>query len=891
MKVEDTYSSVIRGVSQQSPADRLEGQHGEQLNMISDAVRGLVRRNGMIMDAQSLITFTSDAGDAVADSFSYRTYTFRDNDVDYDLLYRGRERTGALTDAHLDALILFDKTNRAFLPVVRPAVDARADLYESGGFSAIGSLGSYLLFAANGVAPNYNVIDNVAAGSTTAAIWIRGGANSRKYKISLRRASDHAPFSVEYTTPAAAYQGILDFSTIPPGVVGSPSEQYYVNTIQAAYDTNVNQWAASSAAAIVPSAIAAEIIDLFNAAGFTGWQLNGSTMLHDNIEWVEASDGGDGTFIRAVLNEVESAEAVTTVHRVGKVVMVQPKDNRAEPFYLRAEAKTSGSSATYQEVVWREAAGDTQLPVHILSLGRIVNGTLYWASSAAALDALVLAETAVVIDSPDYEPSKAGDVDSLPAPHFFNRRITLIQVYLDRLILGSNSVMSVSKQGDYFNFYRSSMLTIPADDATEFYAVGTESDVVRQSIVYDNNLMIQGDKFHYSINGKEGIDAANPKMQIAFSLEGAAYAAPVGAGKHVFVLKQDDQLAASRLMQIQAGLYQDSPDIGDVSVQLRDYINGTPAEMVAVTNPSTVFVRTEHFLKSAGGFPRARPWGFYVYQYYDDRDGKRLFDSWSAWEWSTALGTPIGMSSAIGGSSLLLYTVAFGADQDGNRARAVYVQRASARSDPTGLPYLDGLRPAVDAEASGLLTPQAVVDVQESVFTSPGAAHSYAAVPTSGDASRFIGLEHPHYTLGDAPPESVDEYRWTGVQGWATDYAAAFPDAPVDNLWTGTAFPAYVDITNPFVRNREGKIKEGRLNLISYYVTLTRTAGFTSSWIDYDGTTQVQGFDGTYSRIKYHQPVWVGRESKDVQVRLSAVSWLPLTIESLAYQGDWFGKR
>lgn len=45
-KVSGAYPSLSRGVSQQPFEARLDGQHGEQVNMWSDPVRGLSRRRG-----------------------------------------------------------------------------------------------------------------------------------------------------------------------------------------------------------------------------------------------------------------------------------------------------------------------------------------------------------------------------------------------------------------------------------------------------------------------------------------------------------------------------------------------------------------------------------------------------------------------------------------------------------------------------------------------------------------------------------------------------------------------------------------------------------------------------------------------------------------------------
>lgn len=896
-KVEGTFQSVTKGVSQQAPADRLEGQHGEVVNMLSDPVRGLVRRNGMILEAQKVKKFSSNPGDALLDSYSFRGFPYRDGGRDYDVIYRSRERIGN-SDAHLDTLTVRDKTQgtTTWVPVVRPASDAPLDLFESGGISAITNVGSYVLLAANSVAPSYGTtlgIDNLGwVGS--AALWVRGGTYARTYRTQVKRRSDGAVFDVSYTTPQSTYPGVLNLQLLPPfdQAIGTPYEQYFLNFLQAAYDTAVNQWTAMASAAIVPSAIATEIASRLNAAGFGGWSVRGSHLLNDDVAWVEVSDGANGDNYRAVLRDVKSVDDVTDIARVGKVIRVQPSTSVSDAYYLKAYPKVEGNPDVYQTVIWREDAGLIQQPSVIFAMGRIVGSTFYWASGPAALKALILAQTGQTVDVPTYVDSTAGDIESVPPPHFFGRRITMLTTFQDRLLVAAGSVVTVSERGDYFNFYRTTMLTVPASDPTEITAAGTESDTIRTAVMYDRNLMMQGDLFHYAINGKAPFDASNPQMSVQYKISGSAYAQPLGIGKFVYVLKEDAQLAASRLLQIQAGVYQDSPDLNDVSQQLRNYINGSPAEMVALTSPSAVFVRTEHFLKSQGGFPRARPWGLYLYQYLDDNSSQRVQEGWSAWEWSSSIGTPIAITETGTGDAIYLYTLAFGADQDGDRAVAILVNKASARPDPTGLPYLDAMQSAAAAEATGLFTPQAVQVVNDVTFTSPGAGHSYSPVPATTDADRFTGLEHPHYTVGDAPPEGVDPYRWSGVGGWASTYLAAFPAAPQDNLWTGVAFPAFVDLTNPFVRDRDGKAQvQGTMNLTEFTLHLTMTAGVSSSWVDHDGTKIMDGFSGQYERIRYNQPVWIGRESKDVQVRVSAVTWLPLTINGISWKANWFAYK
>ena len=50
-KVSGTYPSLSRGVNQQPFEARLDGQHGEQVNMWSDPVHGLSRRRGTTLQS------------------------------------------------------------------------------------------------------------------------------------------------------------------------------------------------------------------------------------------------------------------------------------------------------------------------------------------------------------------------------------------------------------------------------------------------------------------------------------------------------------------------------------------------------------------------------------------------------------------------------------------------------------------------------------------------------------------------------------------------------------------------------------------------------------------------------------------------------------------------
>nr|CCA86579.1 hypothetical protein RALSY_40806 [Ralstonia syzygii R24] len=62
---------------------------------------------------------------------------------------------------------------------------------------------------------------------------------------------------------------------------------------------------------------------------------------------------------------------------------------------------------------------------------------------------------------PGYSTSKCGDTAARGAvPYFFGRRITLLTVFQDRLVIVANGVVFLSRTGDYFNWFRDSAISV-----------------------------------------------------------------------------------------------------------------------------------------------------------------------------------------------------------------------------------------------------------------------------------------------------------------------------------------------------------------------------------------------------------------------------------------------
>lgn len=832
MKASGSYESLVRGVSQQVPQNRGPGQHTESINMVPDPVKGLARRHGSILLAEKKLTSLSVAklADYAADTDNWITYEYANNNREFVLLVRRAARPAG---SDLPVMLVYDKTNSTWLDLSRNVTDAQLDLLESGGVSAIVAIGKYVFMAGHTTATSATITDKWAAASNIgkAAVWVRGGVYSRVYEVKATK-TDNSTVTFSYTTPSSSYQGTLDTSDI---LSSDPDYTKKVNDRVNAYNTAVTQWIGAAAAAIQPQAIAQQLKLAADAAGLTGGIISGSTLLFSNVKALTVTDGGDGTLLRGVAQEVESAERVSATHYAGKIVKVRAK-NSAEAYYLRAIPADPGvADGTITEVTWSEGVGQETAITAALLYGTVDGNTMYLASSATLLNAILPG------DHPDYVPSAVGDLDSSPLPYFVGGKITYLGMFQDRLVIGCGAVVLFSKVGDYLNWFRSSVLTVPDDDPLEMQAQGADDDILRHSVLYDRDLVIFGDKRQYAINGRLPLTPSAANMQVLSSHADAADLPPIAAGGLIFFGKLGSR--ASGVYQIEPGRITESPEAYEVSTQLNDYIEGRAIEMALMAKPTALFVRAT-----------GKRNDLFVFNYLDQQDGRRQ-DAWHRWRFNADLGPIIGISPRPSG--LMIYTLR----TDGTNVW-VCADVCPLESAIADNPYLDSLRPYTTVAAgTGSVVLASTQDL-------------YAAFP-SGSTARLFGA-----ALSDV-----------------ADLLAEFPSGT--GLMVGYGQAASFTPTNPFVKDRQDKpITTGRLVVSRLVVAFSDTSAIDADVTHSDTTTRYplsSMIVGNAGAMIGRQPivtgqvsVAIGRESREYTITFNARDWLPMTLTTLEWVGQFY---
>lgn len=823
-KVQGTFKSLVRGVSEQVPHDRLEGQHYEQVNFVSDPIRGLIRRRGSrFLDKLAISPPAAGYEERIK---GYREHSFTAGGTDYSVLYPSRPSAAG------GPIVLFNKDTQEFVPV---SLSSAASAQIPNGISSAVSVGRYLLLSVNGHTPTVTQTDMVEDTSSNASIWVRGGAYSRTYSIT------RGSLSVWYTTPKSYYEGTLDTSDIP---YDDSEYQKKVNDRVYAYQTAVNQYIAEAQEAIQPENIAEQLKLKLQAAGIQCARTGSHIHVYNlpGNDTMVGDDGGDGEFLRVTHREVGDLSELTKLHVVGVVIRVEVTAD--DVYYVKAFAKDPGGPG-FQEVVWREWTGFEVDVSDPFLIGTVYNGTMYLGFGSADLESHLPGGNG--LDVPSVVERESGDNDTNPLPDFFERPISYMTVFQDRLVICSGANVFMSAPSDYFNWFRKSALRVDPDDPIEVYALGAEDDVIRGGATIDRNLILTGDSLHYAVSGRDAITPLNAIVSVQAAHESTTDAQPKSLGNLLFYSQY--QGGVTKLHQMQVGAFADSFGSFSVTQQVEKYIMGRPRQLVTSSQPNMVLMSTE-----------GNEYGLYVFTFLDSPgQEQRLFDSWSRWEWCDKLGRLLGMTTSDEGFTV--FTI-----RETTEGWAVVADEFSRDSGLDDVPYFDS-----HIEYTSLADRAAPAD--------------------SSECAAALGRLHPRRFYGKPLAEVQDVLDLSDVEP--------------EDVYVGTMFDSYYDPTAPYPRDRnDNAMLAGRTVLTNLGFTLAESAGISVELAGRDGV-----FDKTIlndAGFRINDPLsplgavpltdrrvsaYIGKEIREHRLRIRSRTWTPLNIATVEWTIQTFNRR
>lgn len=805
MKLGASYASLLRGVSQQPPEVRQAGQHTEQVNMIPDPIEGLTRRQGTVYEKHLSIATPLPAivAQVIKDAKDYRVHSHSTGGKDYMVLIRqySANTTASvppITGSPLKSIIVYNLTDKVFVPLNGDAETTDSVQYlDWYGLSAITSVGKFMVYA-NKSDQGAITASGLSVGVNTGGrpvIWIRGGAYTRTYRVIIGGSS------VSFTTPNA-------------GVAGA-------------------------AEAISPENIAETLkVGIAGLAGHSPVRVGSHVYLGGSIGLeISTTDGGDGSLMKGIGNVVDSVDDLTLMAYHGTIVQIGT--NRDNCFYMKADVKDINTTL-FGECVWRECA---------LQPTRPADPTDFYSFKMIAIEGGTVrlgrpAHIASAQNPPQIVVPAAGNANNNPPPKFMlmDNKVTYLGMFQDRLLVGSGAALAVSCAGDYFNFFRTTVLTVPISDAFEMVSQGNEDDTLRHGVPYNKNLVIFGDKKQYVISGSTNLSPVSANMSVMTTYANAADVPPVAAGGQLYYGRTSEGFVG--VHQIQPGAYVDSAESFPATAQVGKYITARATQIEQAPGvPATIMVRSNGQDRKLG-----------VFHYIDQPDGRKQ-DAWGTWEWDAACGTLMGIQTVTDGVVMMWLR------QSGANWYLV-ADRLPLRAGLNTSPYFDSNR-------------------AYSLVGSTEVAGNTAAWDVAYDSGSI------RFLLGTNLPD-------------VADLTTAYPTETA-RLRVGTPFTSSVTLTNPYQRDGAGKaILSGRTVITRLLCSLKQTSGMLAT-ITSGNASQDYSFNGRVlgnlldriGRVPISDEshsISVGRETREYTCRIASKLWYPITLVGIEWIGQAYNR-
>lgn len=578
MKVDGSLKSLLQGVSQQPPRDRLPGQCSAQFNMTSDPIEGLAKR---------------PPTDLVAE-LGYNTKEVK---AYYDITTKTGNKY--ICNVYSDDLQITDLAGNFKTVNIAPGTI---------GYLSNGDRDSFKFhtFENDTIISNTNVATALTADTKTyanmgsgskpmALIQILGGAYGKTYSVTIPGIGQIASYQV-------------------PDGSASPNV-YATRTNFIALWLKQSMTQASGTAYPTSGSAQGELLTFTNLLGnATNWQVD---LVEDVILItrkvgavfsISSSDGASNINLGAITNVVDGIDKLPRYAPHGYVVRVATETDPEEDVWYAyiIDGLTPANNGTGFGTLgyWQECAKpDIQYNINADSMPHAIQydpGTDEFNYGTI-----------------DWKPRQVGTDISNPTPSFIGDPIEDIGTFQGRLVFvaGSNVIMSRTRR--LTDFWFSSAAQLVDSDPIDMSSTAVEASQMLAIVPHNKDLVIFSRNGQFVVYGRSAITPDNAALVLSTSFIADLRVKPVPAGRNVFFTHMFGTFTNVREFYSQNNI--DQNDTRPITPHVKKFISGSPRAMAAHPNDELLVIQTN----SNTNF-------LYVYQYIWS-DTEKIQSAWSQW--------------------------------------------------------------------------------------------------------------------------------------------------------------------------------------------------------------------------------------------------------------------
>lgn len=217
----------------------------------------------------------------------------------------------------------------------------------------------------------------------------------------------------------------------------------------------------------------------------------------------------------------------------------------------------------------------------------------------------------------DWDPRLVGDDNTCPFPSFTDSTITDMFFFKNRLAFLSGEGLIMSKNGDYYDFFRTTLTQLLDDDPIDIEAGHNKVSILRDAIPFQDRVMVFSSQSQFQMKGNETLTPKTASMRAVTEFESSSLAKVVSAGKYLYF--PVDRGTYTMIREYNFDGQTEIGDAQDVTSHVPQYIPGKVHRMDASSHEDVLVCAT-----------RQEKNKLYVYKYFW-ADERKLQSAWSVW--------------------------------------------------------------------------------------------------------------------------------------------------------------------------------------------------------------------------------------------------------------------
>lgn len=218
----------------------------------------------------------------------------------------------------------------------------------------------------------------------------------------------------------------------------------------------------------------------------------------------------------------------------------------------------------------------------------------------------------------EWDERVCGDAERNPDPSFVGQQIEAVLFHKNRLGFLTKENLVLSEAGKFYNFFRTTLLTVLDTDPIDIAASHIKVSLLRHAVPYQRELLLFSDQTQFVLTGKELLTPKTVSLDPVTELHSIADVPPIVCGGNIYFVSEKE--GAAHVVEYFLDKALETADYDIVTGHVPTYIPAGVTRLIGSPDLNLLLVHSS-------GDPAA----LYAYAFYWNGQEK-LQSAWVRWE-------------------------------------------------------------------------------------------------------------------------------------------------------------------------------------------------------------------------------------------------------------------